>query len=897
MSIIDNQILAINEVICKNIDVFDDSERWILSQNILGQLRNFIEHISLKVLSGGKDIENTYDNICKANEYIATRGDLKFLHKFHRLLQISASHYTLDWEGSERLMLKYYEYLLRIKSFLKQKYNLEVLQNIDQFPINTDKVLYEYYSKITEKIHHPTSTRQITSARYYVQKVKPFFINHNIYYEVTLRIANDTASKFDRVIAFTRLDISENYAVRLSILNDSISILDKWMPIQIITSWETSIRPCELNKFADIFWSHPQLSYTTEITELMSFMTKTGLNLDDIINFSVYKYQEIKNLITTKAKVSHFFNILDKVRELKWSNKPWVNILEYLLYRMNNKIIKQQLYYEECSNLSNLYLKFGCIPFDQMPFDASLINHNPKLGDLFGSISPKKREHELFARLIKNNTEMKWSLYTDISEIEGFDDNVVNLIRIYNSKLYYKHAHRRLEIQSNTIYIKWYVDDTLKIIRELTELSSNGIMGYTNSIDSWLQTSIYNIDCDEKILALKVMFEKSRVALIYWSAWTWKSTLINHISHFFKDNSRLYLANTNPAVDNLSRKIDTWNSTFKTITKFLSQKNTDTDYDILIVDESSTVSNSDMLSVLNKANYKLLVLVGDTFQIESIQFGNWFDMAKNFIPSTAITELTKPYRSKNQRLLDLWTKVRSLDESIIEHLAKNGYSYHLDNSIFERSTDDEIILCLNYDWLYWINNINKFLQSSNSNDAVQWWVQTYKIGDPVLFNENNKFSPLIYNNMKWVIRDIRIDENYIWFDIEIDKALNEMTIDGYDFWIVWTNPNNGNSIIWFVVSKYLDTDEDNESLDTVVPFQVAYAVSIHKAQWLEYNSVKIVITNEVDELITHNIFYTAITRAKENLRIYWTPETEKKVLESMSINDNRKDYYILRQLL
>ena len=40
--------------------------------------------------------------------------------------------------------------------------------------------------------------------------------------------------------------------------------------------------------------------------------------------------------------------------------------------------------------------------------------------------------------------------------------------------------------------------------------------------------------------------------------------------------------------------------------------------------------------------------------------------------------------------------------------------------------------------------------------------------------------------------------------------------------------------------------------------------------------MKIVITNETEERITHNIFYTAITRAKENLKIYWSPETEKK---------------------
>ena len=70
----------------------------------------------------------------------------------------------------------------------------------------------------------------------------------------------------------------------------------------------------------------------------------------------------------------------------------------------------------------------------------------------------------------------------------------------------------------------------------------------------------------------------------------------------------------------------------------------------------------------------------------------------------------------------------------------------------------------------------------------------------------------------------------------------------------------------------------------MVLFQVADAVSIHKAQGLEYSSVKIIITDEVDELITHSIFYTAITRAQNKLKIYWTPEVEQKVLSSITAN-------------
>ena len=82
-----------------------------------------------------------------------------------------------------------------------------------------------------------------------------------------------------------------------------------------------------------------------------------------------------------------------------------------------------------------------------------------------------------------------------------------------------------------------------------------------------------------------------------------------------------------------------------------------------------------------------------------------------------------------------------------------------------------------------------------------------------------------------------------------------------------------------------------------MPFQVAYAVSIHKAQGLEFSSVKIVITDEVDEFITHNIFYTAITRAQNKLKIYWTPEVENKVLKSIQPKNINKDVGLLRRYI
>ena len=48
--------------------------------------------------------------------------------------------------------------------------------------------------------------------------------------------------------------------------------------------------------------------------------------------------------------------------------------------------------------------------------------------------------------------------------------------------------------------------------------------------------------------------------------------MINHISHLFKDYKKIYLAQTNPATDNLERKVDAPHCEFMTITKFLYKK-------------------------------------------------------------------------------------------------------------------------------------------------------------------------------------------------------------------------------------------------------------------------------------------------------------------------------------
>lgn len=905
MSNIDKHIIGISNAIGKNIQLISKKERGLLSQNILSHLRNLVEHIALKIYASWNDISNSYKNICAAVNFIKSRGDFRFLSKFHDLLQITASHYTLDEECSERLMLKYYEYLLRIKNLCQGKYNLSILDEIYNYPLQNDPELEEYYEKIVEQIQKKDFIWKSTPLkwRYYIQKIKPFFIHNEIYYEVTFSEAKDNVSKFDRIIGFTKFNVLENYAVYFAIQESQIEILGTTMPIFIILDRKVNIRPCEINNLWKILWIMSQIKRSDqEYSNLMHFLKSKRSNLLELVTFDENYYSITREWITTDIKEVKIFNLLDKCRRLILEDKPGKNILRYLLYMMNNVILKRQYNEYPCDYLSNLFLNRSTIPFDNIPLNMSLVNHNPKSWDLFHCIDSREKKDELLARYVKNRTETDGNMFIPLEDLKGFG-NIEENISKYNSKLYKTHKDSSLMIYKNYIYIKSYESNIYEIFQNLKKLSDSGVQGYGKSIESWLKNSIYKIDSEEKELILKNLFIETKVVAIYGAAWTWKSTMINHISHFFSSNKKLYLANTHPAVDNLRRKVNADNKTLMTVASFLSKKNQETKFDLVFIDECSTIRNADLLNVLKKVDCQVLVLAGDPSQIESIGFGNRFPVLRKILPKKCIYELKKPFRSQQADLLSLWSKVRWLidniqDSDLLEHLTRNWYSHRLDDSIFNflEEEEDQVILALNYDGLYGINNINRFLQGNNPQKPNKRWVYTYKVNDPILFNETTRFWPEIYNNLKGKILDIQLSQDRIQFDIEVDRVLNALQIIE-DSCELLDNEKDGKSTIRFSVYATSEEDLDNDSVKyDDIPFQVAYATSIHKAQGLEYNSVKIIITEEVDEMITYNIFYTAITRAKEKLVIYRSPEVEKRVLSNLKKKSYDKDLDILKSI-
>lgn len=891
MATVDTQIVSIGENISGNIDALAH-DRALLAQNILSQLRNLVEAVAVRLYLRAGNVEFHYNQIEAAIAWVGSgKKQINFLYRFHKLLQISASHYTLEGDASERLMLKYYEYLLRMRILLREQCNISILTNLELFPVDLDLSLREYHEKIAERI---AAVRQLPDdrgvrSRYYIHTVRPFFTGGRIFYEVTFSNSVDKINKFDRIIAFTDIDMTDKYAAHLTLLSDSIDILGKTMPILVIREWAVSIRPCELENFAKIL-AMP-LSVTSgglEYRTLMNFLSDTSGSLLDLVDMSDERYDQVRARLTRKVAKPTIFLVLDAVRQLIRARKPGSNALRYLMLKMNNRIIKLQYSRDACEKLSNLQLSYGCIPFDEMPFCTSPRQHNPRLVDLAASIDFVGRTHELLTRRIKNNVERHGVLYTPSAELEPLGD-VNRLVQTYNDRLYFKHTHRMLVQDKGHVFLREYEDDVVSIIEKLREFAVSGIEGYSEAVSRWLEETPLDIDDDVKKTALRALFTKSHVALIYGAAGTGKSTMVNYIANYFGDKKKLFLAHTNPAKDNLQRRVLAPNAEFNTIRSHVSRANSQREYDVLVIDECSTVSNSDLLEVLRKTSFKLVVLVGDVYQIESIQFGNWFGIMRYFLPRESVFELTKPFRTDNPALLDFWRKVRELDDGIEESMAQNGYSSILDDSLFRATGDDEIILCLNYDGLYGINNVNRFLQSSNLGNAVVWGVTTYKVGDPILFNDTDRFRPVIYNNLKGKIVDVVLHSDRIQFDVWLDRSVTAFDVDGSALRYV------GESVVSFDVYPPGNSDEDDhDATISSVPFQVAYAVSIHKAQGLEYDSVKVVITDANDEDMSHSIFYTAITRTREHLRIFWTPETQKAVLSSLKSKSNDKDVALLK---
>lgn len=534
------------------------------------------------------------------------------------------------------------------------------------------------------------------------------------------------------------------------------------------------------------------------------------------------------------------------------------------------------------------YFAKKCFPFEKNPYLANYAGSKTSNGNMAKilSVAGTAQLKTISPYLVlKNKIKNSGEIYFNSSEIASDTD-----IATYNEYLDAWETRQGFNIlhEQEYVTIASYESTTLQILRKLLELSQNGIKGQKELNAKFIRDnkSIFdNVDVSKQ-KAIKYAFVNSKLLLIYGAAGTGKTTLINYISSLMPKSKKLFLTKTHNAIQHLRRRIENPgnNSDFISFDSF-TKKVELPDYDIIFVDECSIIDNFTMLKFVNKiSENSLIVLAGDINQIESIDFGNWFYYAKHIITTHgANIELLDTWRTKEESLLSLWEEVRNNDVRITEKLVIDGpFSKEIGSDIFTSNVTDEVVLCLNYDGKFGLNNINSYFQNANPNgEAIIWQGWRFKKGDKILFNDNSRFTYL-YNNLKGIIVDIEKTDDQIAFTIDVETIITEQQCKSDQ--IEYIDTIGERTRIKLIVYAFDEDEIENEedAKKTIIPFQLAYAVSIHKAQGLEYDSVKVIIPSVNSEKITKGVFYTAITRTKRKLTIYWSSETMQKIISDFS---------------
>lgn len=277
---------------------------------------------------------------------------------------------------------------------------------------------------------------------------------------------------------------------------------------------------------------------------------------------------------------------------------------------------------------------------------------------------------------------------------------------------------------------------------------------------------------------------------------------------------------------------------------------------IFFIDEFSMVDMKlfcSFLDIISKVIDKVrIVLLGDVNQLASIQGGN---LLNDLIRSGVIpyTVLEKNYRSNeeiklnSQLALDGGDLQFNNDVSFIEVDSDAEIKTKLVNLIKTNKIayENSCVLIPVRKGAIGINAFNPVLQKLYNNANMENKTDTgFYINDKIIQCKNNK-EKSVYNGSILVVDDIDCkDDEQGFVKLKCRYYENECDI------------NSANKNYDMVTYKNKIEIEDNE-------LDLAYAMTIHKAQGKGYDSVIIIIhSNMYSPVLNRNMLYTAITRAK-----------------------------------
>lgn len=455
---------------------------------------------------------------------------------------------------------------------------------------------------------------------------------------------------------------------------------------------------------------------------------------------------------------------------------------------------------------------------------------------------------------------------------------IENKITIYNEK---------------KIYLSSLYNSEKNIAIKLTTMGEMTNKYSIETVDVDMENGI--VLSDEQTECIKSVFN-NQVSIITGGPGTGKTTIVKAIIKILErfDAKVVLCAPTGRAAKRLSESagIDA-----KTIHRLLEIKQIDDDdrnaiadisvspieADVVIVDEVSMIDillMNNLLKAIDRST--MLILVGDADQLPSVGPGNVLRdlMASNKIPVCA---LTKIFRQAEKSMIVV--NAHNINTGEMPRFNEpNTDSFLVNATSYEDITSKILGLCterlpqfkkdVSIDEIQVItpmrkgnlgaNNLNKELQKvlnpySRIKEQIEIGGKLFRVSDKVMQVKNNYDIPWITETEE----GIGVFNGDMGKITNIDSDLETITV-------------------LFDDGKEVDYDSvQAEELD------LAYATTVHKSQGSEFKIVVIPVFMGGQRLMTRNLLYTAMTRAREMLVFVGSI----KSIEYMVRNLNKKERY------
>lgn len=278
--------------------------------------------------------------------------------------------------------------------------------------------------------------------------------------------------------------------------------------------------------------------------------------------------------------------------------------------------------------------------------------------------------------------------------------------------------------------------------------------------------------------------------------------------------------------------------------------------DILFVDESS-MNDTYLTATLLRAVAKnrKVVFVGDVDQLPSVGAGA---VLRDIILSgcVPVTHLTHTFRQDNSSTL--YENICNIRNGLAEF--KSGKDFNpicLDTSVSEKEIENIIL-----------NIYKKELAKYDCEDTIVLIPYRRK---GICSNAINAKLQLLANPKRYGYRHHNKKDDHTLFFMENDLVMqleNRNECSNGDVGRIRSVTPNG------ITVSYIDGTV-HYGLNELDQLALAYATTIHKSQGSEYKSVIMVLLNCHETMLSRNLLYTGVTRAKEKCTVIY----QQKALE------------------